>query len=473
MSNQTELILSGKQLTSLSRFPASLQGVKSLSLSNNRLSSLLNINYLPNLVALDASRNALIDIEDVVSLRYLKVLKLSFNQLTSLTGIEYLHNLEHLDLSNNKLISIDILTKCTNLKTLDLSSNQINSLANLSSLRFLSSLNLSLNPITSLPASCLPPSLLSADFSRTSLDSVSSLNGLASSPLLSALKLDHTPIFSEAISRKISLCIFCLFLCPKLNTFNSRSVGDYERESAALLFTNKEGTLDPGLLKLLLAQKKTELFAYLSEVATIQSDVVIPNQQSKMIEELTEMVDYLKNELNLMKGTINQFSANSKFSNQKMIDFSVFGFDVSVLESSAVHIQAVVRGFLARRRLFFVIPFARQVYSLKNSVHILQDMFILPKILTIQRVYRGYKCRKQFNNISETIKKRIEIKNEAAKVIQQNFRRYYLSKNLEKRSALLLIQAVIRGFIIRRKFSKDLDIARLKSQLSLLSARIS
>ncbi|KAL0215647.1 hypothetical protein P9112_007831 [Eukaryota sp. TZLM1-RC] len=475
----SELDLSNKNLSSLSRFPSTLQTLLDLNLSNNELTSLHNINYLPNLTHLDCSHNKLNDIEDVVSLRSLKILLLSHNNLSSLTGLEYLHSLEVLDLSHNALSNADLLTKCTTLRTLDLAHNQLTTLPNLTSLRHLQTLCLFSNSLTSLPTGNLPSSLTSLDLAKTSIDSLTSLNGLASVSSLTSLRLDQTPIFNESLSVGFSLCVFVLFLSPKLTKFNQRFVKERERSLASQLFSGNDGELDSNLLKLLIPSRKSSLYNYLVEVASLQlcSDVSGGNQsimQSNVDDDVIDgvssdlitLVSQLQSEINQLKSQSINFNQSNVYSNHDYFDSFI---------PQIIHLQSIFRGFLVRKRSSYLLKLALKNSRLESRVFELENYVFLYRIRKIQAIWRGYYCRKQLNNVSnfrKFLQNKVKLKNRSAMAIQRAFRYYYYNKKPSLLHSIITLQSVIRGFLVRKRYSNQISNFKLKVKVSLLEKKI-
>ncbi|KAL0228760.1 hypothetical protein GEMRC1_013380 [Eukaryota sp. GEM-RC1] len=453
MSDLGELVLSDKGLKSLSRFPPSLQGTSSLYLNRNRLTSCENLNYLPNITFLDLSENELVDIEDVVSLRFLKHLLLAHNKLSNITCLDYLHNLEYLDLSHNSLSSFT-LSKSLKLSHLNLSSNSLSVFPSLAHLTHLSTLNLSSNPLPSVPASALPSSLSSLDLSKTSIASLGNLNGLASTTSLSTLFLSNTPIFLESLSKNFSLPCFCLFLCPSLRKFNNRKVSEIEVNQSQSLFCSSSGELDPLLLKLLLPAKKVELYRYLQEVCP-PLDLSESHLPSSEVSQLWEVIAELQSEIENLKKSSLHATPN------KSIDFPLTSVDIS----SVILIQAAIRGFLTRRRLFFIPKIAKKMTFWSSEVNRLESMVVSSKIVKIQALWRGFYVRKRLPNFKFFVSRRVAVQKEAVVVIQRAWRLKQCPIHSEYYNKISKIQAIIRGKLVRSKFEHRILIFRLKAQL--------
>jgi leucine-rich repeat protein SHOC2 len=155
---ESELLLTGNQLTNLPESIGSLSSLNLLYLSHNQLTSLPeSIGNLSNLTWLKLGKNKLTSLpESIGSLSNLTNLYLENNQLTRLPeSIGNLSNLTELDLTGNQLTSLpESIGKLSNLTELNLSNHQLTtlpeSIGNLSSLGWL---DLSHNQLTNLPES--------------------------------------------------------------------------------------------------------------------------------------------------------------------------------------------------------------------------------------------------------------------------------------------------------------------------------
>ncbi|KAF5420469.1 MAG: hypothetical protein C5S44_08435 [Candidatus Methanocomedens sp.] len=156
-TGQTELDLSGNQLSELPAEIGQLANITTLKLSANQLSELpAEITQLANLTTLDLSRNQLSELPaEITQLVNLTTLDLSSNQLSELpTEIGQLSNLTTLNLRGNKLSDLPAeITQLAKLTTLNLSWNQLSELpAEITQLVNLTALDLSGNQLSELPA---------------------------------------------------------------------------------------------------------------------------------------------------------------------------------------------------------------------------------------------------------------------------------------------------------------------------------
>lgn len=121
-----------------------------LILSNNNLTYISGLGFLPNLKTLDVSDNQINIISGLENISSLTIFRASNNQIPEITGLENLVNLIELTLSNNQISIISGLSNLNSLTGLTLSNNQISIISGLSNLNNLVVLNLSNNQISSL-----------------------------------------------------------------------------------------------------------------------------------------------------------------------------------------------------------------------------------------------------------------------------------------------------------------------------------
>lgn len=124
--------------------------LKSLNLSNTRITDLTPVRNLTELTDLDLSYT---QVADISPLRYawkLSNLSLAHTKVTDVSVIEKMATLVQLDLSGTNLIHYNSLRHCLNLKDLNLESSGISNLQSLDSLTHLERLNISRTAIVNL-----------------------------------------------------------------------------------------------------------------------------------------------------------------------------------------------------------------------------------------------------------------------------------------------------------------------------------
>ncbi|KAK7112824.1 hypothetical protein V1264_012212 [Littorina saxatilis] len=124
------LRLDSNQLTKLENNELlSCVQLTSLDLSNNRITNLSALGYLPNLEELFVSGNRLHKLADLHKCTKLQEVDLSRNLITDLSGISGLPALQILDVSENQLKSLSSMRKLKSLEDLNVSCNKISQLS--------------------------------------------------------------------------------------------------------------------------------------------------------------------------------------------------------------------------------------------------------------------------------------------------------------------------------------------------------
>lgn len=165
--------------------------LRSLNLSNNAVTNLSSLSALPNLEMLDVSYNSITSITALSGCAKLSWLDVSHNKLATLSGVDSLPLLTHLSAGYNKLSDIEILGACTNLVELSLNKNSISDVQVLGGLTLLEILDISNNQIVDLPSWPDGSALRTIDGSYNQITSVDSLKNLLE---LSHVYLDYNAI---------------------------------------------------------------------------------------------------------------------------------------------------------------------------------------------------------------------------------------------------------------------------------------
>ncbi len=103
-----------------------LENLKYLDLSGNRIKEIKGLDSLINLERLDLCDNMITEIKGLNSLISLKELYLSYNQIVEIKGLDKLNQLEVLGLSDNKIVEVKNLDNLINLIGLSLNKNPFN-----------------------------------------------------------------------------------------------------------------------------------------------------------------------------------------------------------------------------------------------------------------------------------------------------------------------------------------------------------
>lgn len=129
---------------------ASIIWLTSLSVQNNRLTTIAPVTSMLSMANLDASGNQIKTMPNLARLTALKRLDLSGNALVSLAWITNHKTISSLDLSNNLIADLTPLSTCTTITELNVASNLFTSLVPVAGCVRLETLNISGNEIASL-----------------------------------------------------------------------------------------------------------------------------------------------------------------------------------------------------------------------------------------------------------------------------------------------------------------------------------
>ncbi|MEP7110863.1 MAG: leucine-rich repeat protein [Ferruginibacter sp.] len=141
------LDLSINKLSKINNLDA-LSNLQTLDLSSNQISGLENLDALVNLQSLDLSSNQISELKNLGALVNLQTIHLGSNGIDRIKGLDAQSNkLQKLDLGSNLISVIENLDVLARLQSLDLVSNQIDEIKNLDALTNLQTLNLGSNQI--------------------------------------------------------------------------------------------------------------------------------------------------------------------------------------------------------------------------------------------------------------------------------------------------------------------------------------
>ena len=167
--------------------------LKELYLGYNAVVELTALKNLTSLQVLDVSNNTIATVAPLANLKNLNTLNIQNNQLTTLAGTGELTNLTSLNASGNKLTDANVVAGCVNLTELYLANNQIASILPLKSLTKLKTLDFSHNEVTELPAWPTSCALYSINGSNNQIKSLSPLKGMKN---LAYVYMDYNRITS-------------------------------------------------------------------------------------------------------------------------------------------------------------------------------------------------------------------------------------------------------------------------------------
>ena len=194
LARMKSLVLRGNQLAEGIRDLTFPEGLESLALGDNQLTSLLEVQLPGSLRVLNLSNNDLTSLSDVVFSENLQKLNLAWNLLTSLAGVKLPDGLRELHLSNNKLCSLQGYVFPESLKILSFDYNPIATLVGVSFPKGLRCLEMRSLGLHALDADVLfPPNLQELDLSDNHIQSIA--HGILP-PRLKCLVLVHNLIES-------------------------------------------------------------------------------------------------------------------------------------------------------------------------------------------------------------------------------------------------------------------------------------
>ena len=203
-ANETEIIYTN-ELWDITEFtvPAGIASLddlklmpylKSLTIENQKMSSLEVLSHLPKLNTLKITNCSFptTELSVIASLPNLKSLTVSDCGISTIAGLEGATSLEYLDLSSNGgLRSLEVLTPMTTLKELYLQHNAVVDLSSLTGLTNLQKLDVSYNALTTLApiAACIRLNWINADGNQ-----LATLDGVCELTLLSELSVDYNKL---------------------------------------------------------------------------------------------------------------------------------------------------------------------------------------------------------------------------------------------------------------------------------------
>ena len=145
MSNLRYLMLDSNKL-SLFSFKEVLPALTHISVRDNKLDGITNLENVPNLAEIYLDGNVIEQLS-LPKLEQLTVLSVANNGIETADSLD-LPNLETINLSRNKLNNLEFLENCPNLNTVNAARNQLEKICG--KMTSLASLNVSCNTLTTL-----------------------------------------------------------------------------------------------------------------------------------------------------------------------------------------------------------------------------------------------------------------------------------------------------------------------------------
>ena len=184
-----------------------LKTLKELYLQHNAVVDLTALKDLTDLQILDLSYNSIASFAPAANLKNLTWLSVGNNQLESLAGADKLTNLTYLNASANRITDVKPISGCVHLTELYLGSNEIQDITSLKSLVKVKTLDFSNNQVTTLPSLPSSCALYSINGSNNAIKSLSPLKGMSN---LAYVNMDYNKITS----------VSALERCPNLVQVN-------------------------------------------------------------------------------------------------------------------------------------------------------------------------------------------------------------------------------------------------------------
>ena len=188
----TALYLDNNALRNLSPI-SGITTLKELYLQRNAVVELDALKSLTELQRLDVSYNAITTTAPAAKLKNLTWLDISNNRLTSLSGIGKLANLTYLNISYNQLKKVDVVAGCVNLTELYMFNNKVSDILALKSLVKLKILDFSNNKVATIPSWPTTCALYSINGSNNNISSLTALKGMEN---LAYVYMDYNKITS-------------------------------------------------------------------------------------------------------------------------------------------------------------------------------------------------------------------------------------------------------------------------------------
>ena len=188
----TALYLNNNALRNLSPI-SGITTLKELYLQRNAVVEMDALKSLTDLQRLDVSYNSITTTAPAGNLKNLSWLNISNNRLTTLSGTGKLTNLTYLDVSYNQLKKVDVVAGCVNLTELYMFNNNVSDILALKSLVKLKTLDFSHNKVTTIPSWPLDCALYSINGSHNNIASLTPLKGMKN---LAYVYMDYNNITS-------------------------------------------------------------------------------------------------------------------------------------------------------------------------------------------------------------------------------------------------------------------------------------
>lgn len=203
-----------------------------LSLENNLITKIENLEILNNLLFLTLYNNKISEIENFNIVPKLKVLFLGKNYISKIKNLDCLSDLEVLDLHANKISIIENLENLTKLRIINLANNNIKTFDSLTLNKNLEDINLNKNYIKSIPNLSLSfDKLKKINLRNNLISNVDALLEFKNLIKIEEINIEYNPIFynkdsCEKISKlhlKLTTDFNSLFHQNNINKLNNKN----------------------------------------------------------------------------------------------------------------------------------------------------------------------------------------------------------------------------------------------------------
>lgn len=187
------LNISGNQFIQNLEPLTALKNLKTVNISNTKITDLSPLRYSRELKKMNASNTLVSDLSTLQYFENLTYLDISSSEVTNISGLSRLKKLEILNISNNLIYDFGSLNQLTQLKNIDLSNTLFDDIQLILKNTQLEELQLERTKISKLDAIVSLTSLRQLTLSKTS---VTNINGLESHKNLEILTMNQTQVAS-------------------------------------------------------------------------------------------------------------------------------------------------------------------------------------------------------------------------------------------------------------------------------------
>ena len=163
---------------------AKLPNLTKLTLANCNLSTIASLEGAEKLTYLDLSSNTVRNMESLSNMKTLKELYLQHNAVTGLDALGSLNNLEKLNIAYNSVSDLTPLSSCTKLSWLDAGNNSLYNIDGVEKLALLSYLSVDYNKLTNISPVAKCAEMTNLSIANNQISDISALSALAKLDIL-------------------------------------------------------------------------------------------------------------------------------------------------------------------------------------------------------------------------------------------------------------------------------------------------